>query len=135
MKRLLVLLATVIALSLVFGSCGEIENDPSQSGDTESSAVTSDSTEGDGAAESVDTSESIADSEADESVDTSESADESEVDESIDTSDYLTIAKGYVAAFNLIKDLDETCNRLTKIADAQHVLLEKYDKLVEKSGI
>ena len=55
--------------------------------------------------------------------------------ESIDTSDYLTIAKGYVAAFNLIKDLDETCNRLTKIADAQHVLLEKYDKLVEKSGI
>ena len=55
--------------------------------------------------------------------------------ESINASDYLTIAKGYVAAFNLIKDLDEICNRLTKIADTQYALLEKYDNLVEKSGI
>jgi hypothetical protein len=55
--------------------------------------------------------------------------------ESISASDYLTIAKGYIAAFNLIKDLDEMCNRLMKMSDAQHALLEKYEELVEKSGI
>lgn len=55
--------------------------------------------------------------------------------DSIGKEEYLLIAKGYIAAFNLIKELDETCERLTKIADAQHALLEKYDELVEKSGI
>ena len=99
MNRLLVLLATVIALSLVLGSCGETENNPSQSsesvksegvssvGNGQPSGNDTESTEDDKTDESVDTSEDTADSEADESVDTSESVAVSDTDASVDISD------------------------------------------------
>jgi len=105
MKRLLVLLATVIALSLVLVSCGETENNPSQSSETPKSEATSSSVNSTEPSDE-ETTESTEDDKSDESegvdtessendnpsVDTSESVDESvdsseNVDESIASSD------------------------------------------------
>ena len=114
MKKLLVLLAMVIALSLVAVSCGKIVESPSQSSDTQKSEATSssvestepskdetESTEDDtdesvdeeaGSSENVDSSYNTdvgvdSNDETEESVDTSESVADSEVEDSVDSSE------------------------------------------------
>ena len=99
MKRLLALLAMAVAFSLALISCGEAENDPSQSSEVPQSEIKSDRAEStaqsvDGTESAVDSEsttdssadESVADSEADESVadsETDESIADSEADESV----------------------------------------------------